>query len=98
MKAKSTGSALSILRTVRPDIVLLDLIMNGEVAEDVIHYCKEKFIVPPRIIIMSAWRGCKEIAKKYGIHECLEKPFDIEKLEEILDKDEIKVDRMSRTV
>lgn len=85
--AKSISESIWYLTRERPDIILLDLLLEGELAEPIVTYIREKFPVrPPRIIAMSALNNGAQLAALYRIPEYLKKPFDIDTLEEFIFK------------
>jgi CheY-like chemotaxis protein len=71
----------------QPDLILLDLWMPGLRGEEIVTKLKnDKKTENIPIIIISASRETEIIAKQTGANTYLNKPFDIDKLEEIVDK------------
>ncbi|MFA5848262.1 MAG: sigma-54 dependent transcriptional regulator [Bacteroidales bacterium] len=100
IEASNATEAIDSFRTVKPDLVILDIEMPGK---DGIQVLKEMNEINPNIpvIIITAYGSGDRVIKamKYGAYEYIEKPFDIPKLifviEEALknsSKDEVKAD------
>jgi DNA-binding response OmpR family regulator len=72
---------------IKPDLILLDLWMPGVGGEEISKKLKkdEKTKNIP-IIVVSARRDTEEAAKKSGANDFLLKPFDIEQLEQMVDR------------
>ena len=64
-----------------PDLLLLDIWMSGQDGRDICKYLKsqDKTKHVP-IVMISANKDTKEIAKKSGADDFLEKPFEMEDL------------------
>ena len=83
---ESDGSkALSAIQEVKPDLILLDIIMPGidgfTIAKQ-IRYDEQAKGIP--IIVFSAQEGMKELFAIEGINDYLVKPIDKEKLLETI--------------
>jgi DNA-binding response OmpR family regulator len=87
LTAMDVESALELLRSERPDLVLLDIWLAGESGTEVATYIKQDAslsAVP--VILLSANREIEKIAKETGVDNFLPKPFDIEDLVAIVGK------------
>lgn len=76
LKAFDGNTALNILRTQRPDLILLDIMMPGMSGPDVEAYLRENAINVP-IIYLSAILS-KEDEQQDGKNVILSKPYDSE--------------------
>lgn len=77
----------SLIQSKRPDLLLLDLWMPGLRGEEIVKELRaDKKTADIPIIIISASRETEIIAKEVGANTFLNKPFDIDKLEEIVDQ------------
>jgi two-component system, chemotaxis family, chemotaxis protein CheY len=81
LTAENGAAALSVLRTVLPDIIILDLmmpVMNGwqfrETQKDVPEYAR----IP--IVCLSAYPAARHQAMALGMTACVQKPFEIDDL------------------
>jgi DNA-binding response OmpR family regulator len=80
-------NAFKNIDTFCPDMILIDLWMPGINGEEIVKQIKmspEKHTIP--VVILSASKNTQEIAKESGADDFLCKPFDINDLEEIVDK------------
>ncbi len=81
------GEALYSVEHVRPDVILLDLVMlgmNGMAVCQALRARPESADTP--IIVMSAARRLKEIAPTMAVNDWLPKPFDLHQLVAIVDR------------
>lgn len=75
---------ISALKKVRPKLILLDYLLNGEPSTIIIEYLNRVFTNPPPVIVMSAYPQADKELKGYAIEKLIKKPFDIEELEKLL--------------
>ncbi len=84
----SGAEAIEIIRTQKPDIVLLDIVMPGVTGLDVLDRVRTFSQVP--IVVFTARRDIAEITLKKGANDSIAKPFDPEqlvtKIESVLNK------------
>lgn len=85
LTAKRVGEALDQLHKVKPDLILLDYLLEGMDSAAVIEKARALFKKPPSIVLITAISKADEIAKKLKINYLLKKPFSLEQLEHILD-------------
>ena len=81
------GEALYSVEHVRPDVILLDLIMlgmNGMAVCQALRERPETADIP--IIVMSAAQRLKEIAPTMAVNDWLPKPFDLAQLVTVVDR------------
>lgn len=70
-----------------PDVILLDMWMPGiEGKEIIIMLKRSKNLSHIPIIVVSALSNTKDISRKYGADDFLEKPFDTNKLLSLVEK------------
>lgn len=77
----------SKIKEIRPDVILIDLWMPEADGEQIVKKLKkndETKNIP--VVVVSARRDTPEAARKSGADGYLLKPFDIEQLEEIVEK------------
>lgn len=100
IKTAANGrEALEILKTWQPDVMITDYAMPGMVGLDLIRIIREieKNIVGAycstnlrnkqiKIILISACMTCemREEAKRWAVAACLEKPFELEEIRNIV--------------
>ena len=74
------GNIIEDIKTINPDIVLMDILMPGEGAKAAkrIHQTPETRHLP--VILFSALSNIKEISKTAEATAILEKPFDLKVL------------------
>ncbi len=78
---------LELIATLKPKVVLLDLLLSGKDGGEIIIKLKqsdETKDIP--VILVSAHPSAEEISKKSGANDFLAKPFDVEVLLEIIKK------------
>lgn len=79
--------AIKTLNSFRPDVILLDFLLEGELAFPVVNFVRDKYFYdPPRIIAMSALNQGAELAAIHDVSEFIRKPFNIEMLEQLIFK------------
>lgn len=81
---KATGStieAIGWLQGNRPDFILLDLFLNGDIGLSVIDEALKLYSPPPKIVVMSASNAAESLISSYKIARFVRKPFDIDDLE-----------------
>jgi len=78
---------LEILRSFRPNLILLDLLLSGESGISICETIREtEDIKTIPIIIMSAHPYAQKTIEGSGVNEFLRKPFDIEQFLLLLQK------------
>lgn len=77
----SPEAAIAFLKEVRPDIILLDLVLDKGLGVEVADFAQQTYLHPPQIIFMSAYPLAKSILKNHYNIPLLEKPFNLEDLE-----------------
>ncbi len=65
-----------------PTIVLLDYVLNGQNADDIVEFLKEAGV--PNVVLMTAASRPKDIQVRCGLTRLLAKPFTIDDLDVIL--------------
>jgi DNA-binding response OmpR family regulator len=79
--------ALSYICEIRPDVVLLDVLMSGVDGRDICRKLKQsKELGNIPVIMISAHPSAEESVKKVGADDFLAKPFDIDILLERVSK------------
>lgn len=82
-KAATLETAKHTLLESKPDVILLDWLMEGSDSRAVIDLARERLTPAPHIIILSAAKESKEIADTLQV-AWLGKPFDLKDLERML--------------
>lgn len=83
--ATNEEEALRQLTSVKPDVVLLDLLLEGHIATPFIDAAKQITDGSmPGIIVLSAMHGAEKIAEAHKVN-FLAKPFEIDSLHQMLD-------------
>jgi len=81
------SEAVELVRTQRPDIVLLDVVMGDVSGLDVLDRVRNFSQVP--IIVFTGRPEIAQIASKLGANDVIAKPFDVDdlaiKIERVLD-------------
>jgi DNA-binding response OmpR family regulator len=75
--ASSGEQAVELIKTAKPDIMLLDMIMPGKDGFEVLRELRESLCVMP-VIAFSASPGNQEPAFEAGATDFMHKPFDPE--------------------
>ena len=81
---KTIKEAIECIKIHNPESILIDIFLQGEYGNSLIEYILEHVRPTPKIVAMSASKRAKEMVKNYPIAGFLEKPFEIEKLEELI--------------
>lgn len=64
-------------------LIMADLMIHGKPCIDFLRMCCE--LQPQaKLCVMSAWRGADKTAEELGVNCFIPKPFDVEKIDEIL--------------
>jgi len=74
--AQDGMTALSLVPTFKPDLIILDLMMPGQTGFDVLNALKRQYATPPPVIIFSAKDSIQSMveAKEAGAFKYLVKP------------------------
>lgn len=81
VKTTANGADVPTLIKTRPNLLLLDVWMSGQDGREICKKIKgNKLTEDLPIIIISANKDTKQIAKDAGADDFIEKPFDIEDL------------------
>lgn len=84
---KEGGNIVSKVKSTKPDLLLLDLWLSGVNGVDVCQQIrKEKDVQKTPIILFSASNDIKKNSTLAGADDFLEKPFDMDKLLEKIQK------------
>lgn len=70
----------------RPDFILLDLLLVGEISTPIINLARSTYKPSPKIAIMTAMHDGWKIAQQFNADYFIQKPFDIEILDKIINK------------
>lgn len=81
--AKNIEDGVKALKEFDPDIILLDLLLDGILGIPLIEEARKKE-KPPKVVIFSALRQARDIAEEYKADYFLSKPFELESIEEII--------------
>lgn len=82
--AKNLTEAKNIATEWRPDLVYLDVRLEGECGLDLIDWLRDKCVPPPHILVASASTKASEQAAPYKPEYFLAKPFNLSSLEQIM--------------
>lgn len=83
--ADTLAEAIQMVTVVRYDLILLDLLLDGEMSTPLIKYvCRLYADNPPNICIVSALMNARKIAEQYNISNCITKPFTFETIDELI--------------
>lgn len=87
-RAANAQEALAALRGgLRPDLILVDLVMPGMNGDAFVRAVRKMPEVrSASIAVMTAHRGGFEILRAEGADEILEKPFTLERLNEVVER------------
>ena len=81
LEAHNGREALDLALTLRPDLIILDLMLPGASGLEVLSGLrKEVAIADTRVIVMSAWGHADQAALAAGADRFLPKPFEPEEL------------------
>lgn len=84
--ASSIGEAKDVMDKIIPNMIFLDILLNGENGTELIEYARNKYKVKPFIAIVSALSNGQEIADTNKADYFILKPFDIEIIEKLINK------------
>lgn len=83
--ATNTEDGLKIASSAKPQVVLLDLLLEGAIATPFIPTVRQMMnSEAPRIVVLSAMHGANKVAEANHA-EFLSKPFDIDELRDVID-------------
>ena len=74
----STAAARAAMRAEEHQVLVLDLMLQGETSESLLSELSERTGSPPTLLV-SASRAAPEIARRFGVM-LLAKPFDLDRL------------------
>lgn len=81
---KTVGEALECVKKNKPDLILLDLLLENENSAPLIEKVRDICgVKAPRIVVMSAMIGANEIATKHDL-DFISKPFNLDMLERLI--------------
>lgn len=83
--ARNTEKAAELLGPTRPDLILLDLLVEGAVSTPFIKLARD--LMPnkwPRIVMLSAMKNAECVAQSNNV-EFIQKPFDLDKLQRVIE-------------
>ena len=89
VETDSSGDTISELvkRKVKPDLILMDVLLSGTDGRDLTRFIKENNAVKHiPVILLSAHSSLSGMANKFGNEDFLEKPFDIDILIDKINK------------
>jgi DNA-binding response OmpR family regulator len=85
--AETLQAAIEKVEKKHYDVILLDILLNGDLGTPLIAIAREWYPdKPPFIIVMSAMHGACNLAERNKADYFLPKPFDLETLDEIIYK------------
>lgn len=83
--AYSGKECLAYVEHNQPDLILLDYMLPDMTGKDVVDYIrKSKTLSHVPIILITAAHGVKDIAQNLPIQSWIEKPFELEKLLQVV--------------
>jgi DNA-binding response OmpR family regulator len=85
VEANTGDEALELAVKLRPDLVILDLMLPGRSGFDILTQLRQQ--VPPadtRVIVMSAWTHADAAALKAGADRFVPKPFEADQLRAVV--------------
>jgi len=83
----TTTGDISLIKKTRPDLILLDIMMSGIDGRKICKKLKaDKEFKNIPIIIVSASREIKKLAKEAGANDFLAKPFEMDELLKLANK------------
>ena len=87
IKIKKSGkSALNLLKTFKPDVIFLDIMMPDMDGEQCLKEIKKMRIKAPVVLISGKLGLNKNTLKRKGAFDLIEKPFDVEDVFRVLNK------------
>jgi DNA-binding response OmpR family regulator len=84
--AASANSALDLIRTRHPDLVLVDLWLRGQSGENFVQGYRALPEASAAVVLLSAAPDLEEAASVTGADRYLSKPFDLDDLLQTLDE------------
>jgi DNA-binding response OmpR family regulator len=85
VEANTGDEALELAVKLRPDLIILDLMLPGRSGFDILTQLRQQ--VPPadtRVIVMSAWTHADAAALKAGADRFVPKPFEADQLRAVV--------------
>jgi DNA-binding response OmpR family regulator len=79
-EAPDGASALELTRKVRPDLIVLDLMLPGRSGFEILSDLREGDNAETPVIVISAWSESDEAAYEAGANRFVAKPFDPDEL------------------
>jgi DNA-binding response OmpR family regulator len=79
-EAPDGPSALELARSIRPDLIVLDLMLPGRSGFDVLSDLRRGEDADTPVIVISAWSHSDEAAVEAGADRFVAKPFDPDEL------------------
>lgn len=79
-EAPDGASALELIRKVRPDLIVLDLMLPGRSGFEILADLREGDNAETPVIVISAWSHSDEAAYEAGADRFVAKPFDPDEL------------------
>ena len=79
-EAPDGPSALELARSIRPDLIVLDLMLPGRSGFDVLSDLRRGEDADTPVIVISAWSDSNEAAVEAGADRFVAKPFDPDEL------------------
>lgn len=87
VKTSTNGEILKKISSDVPDLILLDIWMNGTDGRDILDYIHSKpEIQHVPVVMISANKDTEKIAKKAGATDFLSKPFEMQDLLNTVEK------------
>ena len=78
--------ALDLLDSVKPDLVILDVMMPGPSGLEVLAAMRERTAGKTPVVVVSAWSHAQEEALAGGAERFVSKPFDPDGLKALVDE------------
>jgi DNA-binding response OmpR family regulator len=79
-EAPDGASALELTRKIRPDLIVLDLMLPGRSGFEILADLREGENAETPVIVISAWAHSDEAAYEAGANRFVAKPFDPDEL------------------
>lgn len=87
VEANNGREAVELALELRPDLIILDLMLPGTSGFDVLTELREKLPVgETRVIVMSAWGHADQAALNAGADRFVPKPFEAEELTSVVNE------------